>query len=72
MSLEEQIERHIRTAIEMGGGQCDFTGEVMDEILHASGCTQHELEAVLASRFNPLEVGQFGIPNIWTLRADAM
>jgi hypothetical protein len=72
MSFEEQIERHIRTAIEMGGGQRDFTGEVMDEILHAVGCTQHELEAVLTTRFTPLQVGQFGIPNIWTLRTDAI
>jgi hypothetical protein len=67
MSVEARIEERIRAAIQFGGGQCDFTGAVMDGIIDATGCTQKELEAVLEDRFVPLEVGRFGIPNIWTL-----
>ena len=47
--------------------QRDLTGDVMDEILRATGCTQRELESVLAKRFTPLQMGQFGIPNVWTV-----
>ncbi len=70
MSENQKIEDRIRVIIESGGGQRDFTGEVMDEILYATGCTQKELESVLSARFTPLNVGRFGIPNIWTLRSE--
>ena len=68
MSKEQLIEGEIRAAIELAGGRHDFTGQVMDEILLATGCTQKELESVLAERFTPLEVGPFGDPNVWTVR----
>jgi len=67
MSNERIIEDRIRAMLEMAGGRQDFTGEVMDEILTETGCTQKELESVLTSRFIPLNVGRFGMPNIWTL-----
>lgn len=39
----------------------------MCEILRATGCTQRELEPVLARPFTPLQVGQFGNPNVSTV-----
>ena len=67
MSNERLVEDHVRAAIELASGQRDLTGEVMDEILRATGCTRREPESVLAERFTPLRVGQSGIPNVWTV-----
>ncbi len=47
MSENQKIEDRIRVIIESGGGQRDFTGEVMDEILYATGFTQKELGALV-------------------------
>jgi hypothetical protein len=68
MSRDDSIEDQIRAVIESGGGQRDLTGNVMDGILRATGCTQKELESVLAERFTPLQLGRFGIPNVWTVQ----
>lgn len=70
MVSEREIEDRIREMIVMGGGQRDFTGDVMDEILYSTGCSQKELESVMEGRFMAVEVGRYGIPNIWAVRPE--
>ena len=54
MSNERLVEDHVRAVIELGGGQGNLTGDMMDGIFRAIGDTQKELESVLAKRFTPL------------------
>ncbi len=68
MSNERLVEDHAQAVIELGGGQGNLTGDMMDGILRATGYTQKELESVLAKRLTALQVGSFGISNVWTMQ----
>jgi hypothetical protein len=56
------------SVIELGGGQGNLAGDMMDGIFRAAGYTRKEREAVLAKRLTALQVGALGISNLGTMQ----
>ena len=68
MSNQRLVEGHVRAVVELGGGQGNFAGDMMDGVFRATGYTRKELELVLTKRLTALEVESFEVSNVWTMQ----